>query len=129
MTLGTRLRQAREAKRLPISRFAALLSQCLPNQSISRSAVSQWEHDKTAPTLDKMEAISKLLDVNGEWLLTARGPKTLDDDSKRALEILGRLSPDKRQTWLNVGDAMRRSDDTPPDAPRAANGKIRLTLR
>jgi transcriptional regulator with XRE-family HTH domain len=66
MSLGARIRQAREARNLSQAEVARAFK-------LTREAVSQWESGGTAPTLDRFEALSDLLGVSGEWLLTGRG--------------------------------------------------------
>lgn len=66
MSLGARIRQAREAKGLSQAGVARAFK-------LTREAVSQWESGDTAPTLDRFEELADLLGVSGEWLLTGRG--------------------------------------------------------
>lgn len=62
MTLGQKIRQAREAKGLSQSQVGQLFG-------ISRSAVSQWESDAVVPETQKLKALAAALGKDVGWLL------------------------------------------------------------
>jgi len=59
MTYGTRIKQAREARRMTQEQLAEALD-------ISRQAVSKWEADLSRPTREKLDKLSGLLDIPPE---------------------------------------------------------------
>jgi transcriptional regulator with XRE-family HTH domain len=62
-TLGTRIKEAREG--------AGLSQSALGNAfGITREAVSLWESDKNAPTLDKLGLLLQQTGRTADWLLT-----------------------------------------------------------
>ena len=63
--MGDRIRQAREATGMTQAEMGRRLE-------ITRSGVSQWENERTAPTTRNISAIAVLLDVSWEWLTTGR---------------------------------------------------------
>ena len=68
MTIGARIKQARERIGMSQTRLAELLG-------VTRSACSQWESaGGTSPKRDRLEEIARLLGVNYEWLATGGGP-------------------------------------------------------
>lgn len=42
---------------------------------VSREAARKWLSGESRPETKRIDALAKYLDVNGEWLLTNRGPK------------------------------------------------------
>ena len=67
MPYGTRIRRARILRKLSQTQ----MSLCL---GVHRSAVAQWEQPGgTAPSLEHIDRIAELLEVNFEWLATGRG--------------------------------------------------------
>jgi transcriptional regulator with XRE-family HTH domain len=66
-TIGTRIREAREAKGLTRSELAKLAG------PVSHVAVSQWEADQTRPRDARLEKIAAVLDVDYNWLRAASG--------------------------------------------------------
>jgi transcriptional regulator with XRE-family HTH domain len=67
MSIGHRIRQAREKTGISQTRLAELLG-------VTRSACSQWESGNgTSPRRERLEQIARLLSVNYEWLATGRG--------------------------------------------------------
>lgn len=65
-TLGTRIRKARKDAGLSQGELGKQFG-------ITREAVSLWEADTNAPTMDKLGTIAKRLGVSAEWLLTGKG--------------------------------------------------------
>lgn len=59
MTYGTRIKQAREARRMTQEQLAEALD-------ISRQAVSKWEADLSRPAREKLDRLSDLLDIPPE---------------------------------------------------------------
>ncbi len=111
MTIGARIKQARERIGMSQTRLAELLG-------VTRSACSQWESaGGTSPKRDRLEEIARLLGVNYEWLATGGGPiqrgerwsvregdstqrLALAADHLEILEIYDRLSPERRHTLV-----------------------------
>jgi transcriptional regulator with XRE-family HTH domain len=70
--ISDRIKQAREATGMSQAEMGRRLG-------ITRSGVSQWENERTAPTTRNISAIAILLDVPFEWLTTGR--EGIGDDS------------------------------------------------
>jgi phage repressor protein C with HTH and peptisase S24 domain len=70
MSLGKRIRDRRNAVKLTQEQFATELRKQLPEDvTLTRSAVAQWEAENTAPTMDKMEVIARVLQTTAAFLL------------------------------------------------------------
>lgn len=65
MSLGTRIKSAREAKKITQAALAARFS-------ISRNAVSMWESGDAQPSAAKVPDIARFLGVSPNWLWTGR---------------------------------------------------------
>lgn len=59
--VGTRIKDAREAKQLTQAGLAKLID-------VSRTAVTQWESSMTFPNLEKILELSKILGVSPEYI-------------------------------------------------------------
>ena len=70
MTFGEKLRQARIDAGLSQEQLAEQIS-------VSRSAVAKWETDKGLPDIENIKAISRLLDVSIDSLLSDDEPFSL----------------------------------------------------
>ena len=88
MTYGTRIKQAREDKRLTQEQLAEQLD-------ISRQAVSKWEADLSRPTKEKLDRLSALLDIpRSTWA-------ELDAEAEAASR-----SPDTSRPWKLAAAAL-----------------------
>lgn len=65
MSIGTRIRAAREAKKVTQAALAARFS-------ISRNAISMWESGGAQPSAAKLPEIARFLGVSPNWLWTGR---------------------------------------------------------
>ncbi len=63
MTLGEKIKSARKNAGLTQEQMAEMLM-------ISRPAITKWETDKGMPDIENLKAISKLLDVSIDYLLS-----------------------------------------------------------
>jgi transcriptional regulator with XRE-family HTH domain len=104
MTLGARIRTARQAAGLSQSRLAELMG-------VTRSACSQWEADTgTAPRRQRLERLARLLGVSYSWLATgAEEAHTalreepalyLNEEQRELLRLYQQLSPPRRRALL-----------------------------
>ncbi|MBM3532698.1 MAG: helix-turn-helix transcriptional regulator [Alphaproteobacteria bacterium] len=64
-TIGTRIRQAREAKGMTQEQLGKRVG------PVTREAVSLWESDGARPRDARLERIAAVLDVDYDWLRTA----------------------------------------------------------
>ena len=62
MKIGEKIAIARKTKNLTQEQLADLLE-------VTRQAVSRWESDLAYPEMDKLVALSKILDINCDYLL------------------------------------------------------------
>ena len=76
MTLGGRIRQAREDRGLSQDEIASQFE-------ISREAVSNWETGKARPDLDKIFELARILNTHAAWLV-----KGEDRPASHNLEVL-----------------------------------------
>lgn len=65
-SLGHRLRVARAVCQMSQSALA-------DEMGVSRIAVNAWERDVSAPRMDRIEHLAKVLGTTPEWLLFGRG--------------------------------------------------------
>lgn len=82
MTFGSRLRLAREAKKMTQTQLGAGLG--TDGADVSKAVVLGWEKDRHAPRTDQLAVICTRLTVNPDWLLMGH-------------ERLDALSPDAEQ--------------------------------
>lgn len=68
-TIGSRIRQARTAKRPKLTQ-----TDIANGLKINRVSVTQWESDLTKPSIDRLPDLAALLGVSAEWLLNGDGP-------------------------------------------------------
>ena len=66
-TIGDRIRKAREHAGLDQDQLADLTG-------FGRSTLSNWEHDRNAPSVKKLLDLARALDVPVTWLLTGDIP-------------------------------------------------------
>lgn len=67
MKIGPRIRAARKARTFSQEELARRVG-------VKQSSVSDWENDRTEPTVDNLRIIAVELGVWFEWLVTGRGP-------------------------------------------------------
>ena len=71
---GIRLRQARDKARITQPTLGKAVSKRIGrSKPLSASAVQQWEAEKTQPGIEELVAISVVLSVSFDWLLTGKG--------------------------------------------------------
>ncbi|MDY6942518.1 MAG: helix-turn-helix transcriptional regulator [Pseudomonadota bacterium] len=117
MSIGRRIKQAREKVGISQTRLAKLLG-------VTRSACSQWESDSgTSPRRERLEEIAQILKVNYEWLATGKGPmyfrptttreaagtpgRGLQLDQQELLDNYQRLDPVSQEALLNFLRTLR----------------------
>lgn len=92
-SLGTRIRQAREAKGLSQDQLGDAVG------PVTREAVSLWEADKTRPRDHRLEQIAAVLAVSYEWLRTGKEPPdsaTLAQEAAAILAQAGKVATPAR---------------------------------
>lgn len=65
MTIGERIKQAREEAGLSQSRLAKLIG-------VTRNAVSLWENDENDPATDKIRPLAEYLDKSPDWIISGK---------------------------------------------------------
>ena len=83
MTLGNRIKAARERLRPPVTQ-----KQLADEFRITDKAVSGWERDEHAPDLRKLVNLAKILRVPLAWLLDGSGDPPPPEDIQVRLEAL-----------------------------------------
>jgi|GEM_PF-1596725 len=71
MSLGQRIRECRGARGLTLQQVADVFG-------INRASVSDWEHNKTRPDLDRIVDLARLLGSSTDYLLTGRQGNSSD---------------------------------------------------
>ncbi len=102
-TLGARIREARRAKRMTQNELAGMLN-------VSVQSVSQWETDRTQPTMTRLFDLSDILVVESSWLLKGEGQRDAPDYA---------LTPDRKRfvrlyPWRDVRGIGLFGADLPP---------------
>lgn len=118
MTLGERLKEARETAGLTQSQIARLFG-------ISRNAVSLWESGENAPTGDKIGEIAKATGFNGEWLWSERGPKMGSVDIEREAVLVGYIGAGEKVYRTSEGSVLEGGIKPPSGYTRALAARVR----
>ena len=84
MEMAARIKQARELRGLSQSELARRLK-------LRPQSVQHWETGKAQPRLQRVKALSQVLDVNETWLATGAGPMMHGDAGGWV-----QLTPDER---------------------------------
>lgn len=66
MTLGSRIKQAREAKGITQRELG-------DHFGVTEQAVSAWEADRNKPSAARLHTISRILSCSHDWLITGQG--------------------------------------------------------
>lgn len=110
MKIGQRIKGLREERGYSQGELARRVG-------VTQPTVSDWENNKTEPTVDNLRILAVELDVYFEWLVTGRGAKdyvpqvngpvaeyrvhrAIPADETRFLEMLRRLPPARREALL-----------------------------
>ena len=80
MSLGLRLKQAREKKKMSQKEVSKLIG-------VSISSLSGYETEYRDPDTDTLTELSKIYDVSVEWLLTGKVSKLSENESKILEEL------------------------------------------
>lgn len=83
MTLGNRIKQARERLRPKITQ-----KDLGDKFGISDKAVSSWERGETIPDFDKMPKLRQVLRVTYVWLMEGNGPPPAENDPRVLMDDL-----------------------------------------
>lgn len=110
MSLGTRIRQARKAKKLTQEQLAEKLD-------ITKGSVSQWESDHTVPDLPMFIRLVGALDKSADWLLF--GETSSPGDEVALLRAYRTCGPDGQRRILR--NTQNEADDA-ADSPLAKSG-------
>lgn len=75
MSLGKRLKEAREAKKLTQKQLAEMIG-------AKHNSVSNWENDQNKPDMDKLQLICSVLDIDISTLLSPKNEilENVDDE-------------------------------------------------
>ena len=109
MTLGARIRQARQTAGLSQAELADTLG-------ITRSACSQWESDQgTGPRRARLEALAEALGVSYTWLATGREnaigesePAYLNAEQLELLRLFKAMPAKQRRALLDFLRSLKR---------------------
>ena len=85
MKIGQFIYSARKRKGISQEELASLLE-------VSRQSISLWETDQTVPTLDKLQSMSKILDVSMDELTTGIQPA-----KQSSVGQVRKLTPEERK--------------------------------
>lgn len=104
MSIGARIRRAREAAGISQARLAEMAD-------VTRSACSQWERDLVRPRREHLTRIAKVLGVPEAWLASGREP-----GSNRAGEDMPPYSGELTAEEREILRLFARLDDAARDA-------------
>ncbi len=109
MSIGSRIRQAREARHLKQGELAKAIG-------IAQASLSLLESGRSAsPKGTTLTELARVLHVEPSWILTGRGPMTSDEQQKpdqpEILQIWQALGRAKRAALLAAARALRDSDE------------------
>lgn len=99
MTIGARIRERRKALGLTMQAIA-------DSFGISRSAISEWESDRSSPDINKLSVLAKKLQTSERYLLTGKDVRALGEPSppnyNNAVEVkhAGRIP---LISWVSAG--------------------------
>ena len=113
-SVGERIATLRRDKGLSQARLAAATG-------VSRSAVAQWETDRTGQVSGNLSRIARALDVSLEVLLhgeAARGPDTLTGDELALLRLYRTCRVEQRAELLRSARKLAQRQAEPIDPPR-----------
>lgn len=123
MTMGQRIRQARESAHISQDALAKL---CISNKKpggINRAAVSSWESDKTCPEVDNLRVIAKETKHSLDWIIL--GPEATSPDfigvRETSVVYANKSLPPKGYIRFEVLDVQAACGDGhhPPEFPEA----------
>ena len=83
--LGKNIKEKRKCLGISQEELASLLE-------VSRQSISLWETDQTVPTLDKLQSMSKILDVSMDELTTGIQPV-----KQSSVGQVRKLTPEERK--------------------------------
>lgn len=84
MTLGEIIKELRNKKNLSQEKLALELN-------VSRQAVQKWEQDVCQPSLDTLNAIARLFDVNLDYLVNGNEMQTKDVEKNYSQSVLDKV--------------------------------------
>ncbi len=118
MTFAKRIKSARLMANLSQEKLARAISNFENNQTITRTAIAQWESGATKElTATNLLKVARVLKTNPEWLCFGTGIRKLDDIQRAnllvdsAIKILPLLNPQQAIDYL---DYMKSSNPDPP---------------
>ncbi len=124
MSIGTRIREAREARNLNQGQLAKQIG-------IAQASLSLLESGRTAsPKGTTLTELARVLRVEPRWILTGRGPMQREDrsgDDPEILQIWESLSRAKRSMLLAAARALRDAEES--DESPAQSGERRPHVR
>ena len=93
-TLGTRLKALRKTKKVTQQQLADAIG-------VSKTSVIYWEKDDNLPKHESLMALSKVLSVTPDFLLSGKSSGDLDVNISTSFPISGRLVP--VISWVQAG--------------------------
>lgn len=93
-TLGTRLKALRKTKKVTQQQLADAIG-------VSKTSVIYWEKDDNLPKHESLMALSKVLSVTSDFLLSGKSSGDLDSNISAPFPIAGRLVP--VISWVQAG--------------------------
>lgn len=93
-TLGSRLKSLRKTKKITQQQLADAIG-------VSKTSVIYWEKDDNIPKHESLMALSTVLSVSPDFLLTGISSSTLDSNVSSPIAIIGRQIP--VISWVQAG--------------------------
>jgi len=73
--IGNRIKQVRKFLKMSQSQFGKVLG-------TTQRAVSHWERNEAEPSLEQLQKLTQLFNINPTWLLTGQGEMFLNNNQK-----------------------------------------------
>lgn len=110
MTLSDRIEQARRNRGLSQARLAILVG-------TQQGTVSRWEEGKYRPSIEQLERVAEVCEVDVAWLLVGREPPVdLPEDERIVLDVFRALGLTKDQAIRGLSWAAAHRDSGSSEA-------------
>lgn len=113
MTIGARIKERRVALGLNQEELAKKVG-------IAQGTLSNLETGKTeAPSGPTLAELCKVLKTTSRWIMEGKGdpavPAFNTEDEQTVLELLAAMTPEQRQAFVRIGQALIGTAPQPPD--------------
>ena len=113
LSVGERIKLRRKALRLTQVQVAAI-------SGVEQPTISDLERGTTkAPAGHTLVGLCRALQTSARWLLEGKGEPTMvyprSESEEEALSLFNSLTPEERELWVTLGEAIRNNRRPPED--------------